>query len=147
MAPGRAGAHLGHSVRDRVHHESFHGPVARHRRRTQRGDPGHPRQRPPARPGRGAEQGRRPDHPGAPGDAPFRAAPSPVGLLTEGRAVLVQGTNPYQEWTPERVLEALAATRLRRAPGSGRIVYSNLGAGLLGLALVAAAGAGSYGEL
>jgi len=73
--------------------------------------------------------------------------PSPVGLLTEGRAVLVQGTNPYQEWTPEGVLEALAATRLRRAPGSGRIVYSNLGAGLLGLALVAAAGAGSYGEL
>ena len=72
---------------------------------------------------------------------------SPVGLLTEGRAVLVQGKNPYQEWTPERVLEAVAATRLRRAPGSGRIAYSNLGAGLLGLALVAAAGARSYAEL
>ena len=72
---------------------------------------------------------------------------SPVGLLTEARAVLVHGTNPYQEWTPDRVLKAVAAARLRHAPGSGRITYSNLGTGVLGLALVAAAGARTYAEL
>jgi D-alanyl-D-alanine-carboxypeptidase/D-alanyl-D-alanine-endopeptidase len=36
---------------------------------------------------------------------------------------------------------------LRRTPGTGRIAYSNVGGGLLGLALVYRAGASSYAEL
>jgi CubicO group peptidase (beta-lactamase class C family) len=72
---------------------------------------------------------------------------SPVGTLTEARAVLIDRTNPYQDLTADRVLVGVARSRLRRVPGTGRIVYSNLGVGLLGLALVNVAGAGSYAEL
>lgn len=72
---------------------------------------------------------------------------SPVRLADELVIVLRERGNPYAEVTEERLLEILGRTRLRRPPGSGRPAYSNLGAGLLGLALVRAAAASSYGEL
>jgi CubicO group peptidase (beta-lactamase class C family) len=42
--------------------------------------------------------------------------------------------DPYAQCTPDRLLAGLARTRLRHEPGS-RYRYSNLGAGMLGLAL------------
>ncbi|GAA3025917.1 hypothetical protein GCM10010519_62600 [Streptomyces lactacystinicus] len=53
--------------------------------------------------------------------------------------------DPYAGCTAERVLDGLARTRLRSAPGRG-FRYSNLGAGLLGLALAQRSGLG-YEEL
>ncbi|MFI2612768.1 serine hydrolase domain-containing protein [Kitasatospora sp. NPDC018619] len=53
--------------------------------------------------------------------------------------------DPYADCTAERVLDGLARTRLRAAPGHG-FRYSNLGAGLLGLALAQRSGTG-YEEL
>jgi len=47
--------------------------------------------------------------------------------------------NPYAGLSVEELYASLARTRLRRRPG-GRVRYSNLGAGLLGLALARAAG-------
>ena len=72
---------------------------------------------------------------------------SPLGTFAEARAVLIDRTNPYRDMTADRVLDAVAHTQLRRVPGTGRIAYSNLGVGLLGLALANAARAGSYAEL
>ena len=72
---------------------------------------------------------------------------SPVGFRTEVRTVLLGRGNPYSEITDERLLELVARTELRRTPGTGRIAYSNVGGGLLGLALVYRAGASSYVEL
>ncbi|MER6302445.1 serine hydrolase domain-containing protein [Kitasatospora sp. NPDC001539] len=53
--------------------------------------------------------------------------------------------DPYAGCTAEAVLAGLARTRLRAVPGRG-FRYSNLGVGLLGLALARRAGA-EYGEL
>jgi CubicO group peptidase (beta-lactamase class C family) len=53
--------------------------------------------------------------------------------------------DPYADCTTERLLRALAATRLGATPGS-RFRYSNFGAGLLGLALAHRAGI-SYADL
>jgi serine-type D-Ala-D-Ala carboxypeptidase/endopeptidase len=72
---------------------------------------------------------------------------SPVGFRTEVRTVLLGRGNPYADITEERLLEFVARTELRRTPGTGRIAYSNVGGGLLGLALVRHAGASSYVEL
>lgn len=72
---------------------------------------------------------------------------SPLGTVAEARAVLIDRINPYRDLTADRVLDAVAHSQLRRAPGTGRIAYSNLGVGLLGIALVNAAHAGSYAEL
>jgi CubicO group peptidase (beta-lactamase class C family) len=47
--------------------------------------------------------------------------------------------NPYAALSVEELYAGLARTRLRRRPG-GRAKYSNLGAGLLGVALARAAG-------
>jgi CubicO group peptidase (beta-lactamase class C family) len=47
--------------------------------------------------------------------------------------------DPYARFTADVVLDGLARTRLRAAPGA-KFRYSNLGAGLLGLALATAAG-------
>ncbi|MEU3570405.1 serine hydrolase domain-containing protein [Kitasatospora sp. NPDC036755] len=49
--------------------------------------------------------------------------------------------DPYADCTAERVLDGLARTRLRTTPGRG-FRYSNLGAGLLGLALARRSGLG-----
>ncbi len=72
---------------------------------------------------------------------------SPLGTVAEARTVLIDRANPYRDLSPDRVLDAVAHSRLRRTPGTGRIAYSNLGVGLLGLALANAARAGSYAEL
>lgn len=62
------------------------------------------------------------------------------------RSLLSPSTpDPYADCTAERVLDGLARTRLRSAPGR-RFRYSNLGAGLLGLALAQRSGLG-YEEL
>ncbi|MFF4380039.1 serine hydrolase domain-containing protein [Kitasatospora sp. NPDC001547] len=53
--------------------------------------------------------------------------------------------DPYADCTAERVLDGLARTRLRAVPGRS-FRYSNLGAGLLGLALAQRSGVG-YEEL
>ncbi|MGW1768867.1 serine hydrolase domain-containing protein [Streptomyces sp. NPDC002073] len=68
----------------------------------------------------------------------------PRGMLL--RALLRPGTpDPYAGCTADVLLSGLARTRLGAAPGR-RIRYSNLGAGLLGLALARRAGS-TYEEL
>ncbi|MET8540539.1 serine hydrolase domain-containing protein [Kitasatospora sp. NPDC004799] len=68
----------------------------------------------------------------------------PRGLAV--RALLSPGrSDPYAGCTAEQVLDGLARTRLRAAPGRS-FRYSNLGAGLLGLALAQRSGVG-YEEL
>ncbi|UCM90424.1 serine hydrolase domain-containing protein [Streptomyces marincola] len=54
-------------------------------------------------------------------------------------------TNPYGHYPPERLLPALARTRVRREPGT-RVHYSNFGVGLLGRLLAEEAGT-DYGTL
>lgn len=71
---------------------------------------------------------------------------SPVPVLQEIAIVARGGGNPYV-LDAARLLEVLGRTSLRRAPGTSRLAYSNFGAGLLGVALVRAAGASTYGEL
>jgi CubicO group peptidase (beta-lactamase class C family) len=64
----------------------------------------------------------------------------PTGMLLP--ALLHPGTpDPYADCTADRLLRALAATRLGAVPGR-RFRYSNFGAGLLGLALAHRAGVG-----
>ena len=138
--------HPRHPVRNRLHHQGVHRAAARHRRPARRAEPGHARRRTPPssrRPGqrRRADQRAASDHP------PIRAPPLTPGKIAEARTVLIDRANPYRDLTPDRVLDAVAHSRLRRTPGTGRIAYSNLGVGLLGLALVNAARAGSYAEL
>jgi CubicO group peptidase (beta-lactamase class C family) len=58
----------------------------------------------------------------------------------------VQQSNPYT-MDEETVLAALGEIRLKHKPGDGHGAYSNLGAGLLGIALRRAAEAGSYQDL
>ncbi|NEK56749.1 beta-lactamase family protein [Geodermatophilus sabuli] len=55
--------------------------------------------------------------------------------------------DPWEAFDRAALLTALAGTTLRRTPGTGRIAYSNLGAGVLGHALVAAAATRDFGEL
>ncbi|MDT0306529.1 serine hydrolase domain-containing protein [Streptomyces sp. DSM 44917] len=57
----------------------------------------------------------------------------PQGLLPR-RAFLIPPPDPYAGCTAEALLASLARTRLRSEPGR-RFHYSNLGGGLLGLAL------------
>jgi D-alanyl-D-alanine-carboxypeptidase/D-alanyl-D-alanine-endopeptidase len=66
----------------------------------------------------------------------------PKGML---RRWLGNRRSPYARLSEEELYAGLAQTRLRRRPGE-RVKYSNLGAGLLGNALVRAAGQ-PYGEL
>ncbi|MEV6978800.1 serine hydrolase domain-containing protein [Kitasatospora sp. NPDC093806] len=68
----------------------------------------------------------------------------PAGMLLP--ALLRPGKpDPYAHCTADRLLAGLRRTRLRATPGRS-FRYSNLGAGLLGLALAHRAGTG-YGEL
>ncbi|MEW9546790.1 serine hydrolase domain-containing protein [Nonomuraea sp. NPDC050783] len=66
----------------------------------------------------------------------------PKGLLPRG----LFSTDPYASCTEEALLDGLGRTRLRSTPGR-RFHYSNLGAGLLGLALARRAGVKDYDEL
>lgn len=61
----------------------------------------------------------------------------PKGLMPRG----MFAADPYAGCTEEVVLGGLAATRLRSVPGD-RFHYSNLGAGVLGIALARHAGVG-----
>ncbi|MFH8498914.1 serine hydrolase domain-containing protein [Streptomyces coeruleorubidus] len=65
----------------------------------------------------------------------------PPGLLRQALPALF--TNPYVGFTTDQVLHALARTRLHAPPGT-RLRYSNFGVGLLGHALLGAAGATDY---
>src|SRR3954462_7951916 len=56
-------------------------------------------------------------------------------------------SDPWEAIDRAALLTALSKTKLRRTPGTGRLAYSNLGVGVLGHALVAAAGQRDYGEL
>jgi D-alanyl-D-alanine-carboxypeptidase/D-alanyl-D-alanine-endopeptidase len=58
-----------------------------------------------------------------------------------------RGQNPY-DLDEAIVLDSLSRIpKLRNAPGQGHVRYSNLGAGLLGIALRRATGAGDYHEM
>ncbi len=59
----------------------------------------------------------------------------------------VRGRNPYAATTPDALLEGLRRVRLRRVPGTGGVKYSNLGAALLGVALVRFTGVLDYDAL
>lgn len=67
-----------------------------------------------------------------------------AALRTQWKA---RGGDLWEAIDRTALLAALAGARLRSTPGTGRIAYSNLGAGVLGHALVAAAGSRDYGEL
>ncbi|MFG2820505.1 serine hydrolase domain-containing protein [Kitasatospora sp. NPDC048365] len=68
----------------------------------------------------------------------------PKGMLL-GALLRPHAPDPYAGCTADRLLDGLARTRLGAVPGR-RFRYSNLGAGLLGLALARRAG-GTYGDL
>ncbi|MFF2660391.1 serine hydrolase domain-containing protein [Kitasatospora sp. NPDC058032] len=68
----------------------------------------------------------------------------PAGMLLSS-LLTPNKPDPYAHCTPEWLLDSLGRTKARTAPGRG-FRYSNLGAGLLGLALAHRAGVG-YGEL
>jgi serine-type D-Ala-D-Ala carboxypeptidase/endopeptidase len=71
---------------------------------------------------------------------------APQPLLRELRTVW-RGDNPY-DMDEQTVLQSLSQIRsLRHTPGRGHGSYSNLGGGLLGIALRRAAGAADYDEL
>jgi CubicO group peptidase (beta-lactamase class C family) len=55
--------------------------------------------------------------------------------------------DPWEAIDRAALMTAVSETKLRRTPGTGRIAYSNLGAGVLGHALVAAASSHDFGEL
>lgn len=75
-------------------------------------------------------------------------ARNPVPFLTAVRlSWQARDGDPFASIDRGALLDALARTRPRRTPGTGRIAYSNWGVGVLGHALVAAAGARDYGEL
>jgi D-alanyl-D-alanine-carboxypeptidase/D-alanyl-D-alanine-endopeptidase len=70
---------------------------------------------------------------------------TPNRVLREIRAVL-RGENPY-DMDEFAALESMKRVSLKRTPGEGHGHYSNLGVGLLGIALRRAAGARDYDEL
>ena len=74
-------------------------------------------------------------------------ARSPMPFRHEVWVGMVRAGNPYGDLDEEAVLDSLVGQRLRHPPGAGPGSYSNLGAGLLGIALRRAAGAASYAEL
>ncbi|RYV52805.1 serine hydrolase domain-containing protein [Pengzhenrongella frigida] len=75
---------------------------------------------------------------------PRNPMPLPAAVRTQWKA---RDGDPWEAIDRAALLTALARTRLRRTPGTGRIAYSNFGAGVLGHALVAAADSRDFGEL
>ena len=71
---------------------------------------------------------------------------SPFSVWHDIKIVEFQRGNPYA-MDEAAVLASLSGIRLRSRPGAGRGRYSNLGAGLLGIALRRAAGAADYQSL
>ncbi|WP_354053797.1 serine hydrolase domain-containing protein [Dietzia sp. 2505] len=72
---------------------------------------------------------------------------SPVRLgLRENVAYQRTGADPYAALTEDDVLRSLGDTQLKRVPGNGTPAYSNLGFGLLGIAMTTATGL-DYGTL
>jgi D-alanyl-D-alanine-carboxypeptidase/D-alanyl-D-alanine-endopeptidase len=68
----------------------------------------------------------------------------PAAIRTQWR---YRDGDPWETIDRATLLASLAATTLRCTPGTGGIAYSNVGAGVLGHALVAASGAPDFGEL
>ncbi|WP_271799870.1 serine hydrolase domain-containing protein [Dietzia maris] len=66
--------------------------------------------------------------------------------LRENLAYLRTGVDPYSDLTESDVLAGLRGLRPRRHPGQGTPRYSNLGFGLLGIAMTSATGA-DFGAL
>lgn len=64
---------------------------------------------------------------------------APVPLVA-GSLEMLRGRDPYAGLTADGLLDALAAAKLKRTPGTGAVHYSNLGVGVLGLALAHTAG-------
>jgi len=65
----------------------------------------------------------------------------PPGVLTRGMSRTAVA-DPYADITEERLLEALARTRVHGTPGQAPVRYSNLGVGLLGMLLGRVTGLG-----
>jgi CubicO group peptidase (beta-lactamase class C family) len=70
-------------------------------------------------------------------------APIPI---VAGTVEMLRGRDPYARLTEDGLLRELGTAKLKRTPGTGRIHYSNLGVGVLGLALGHALGR-SYADL
>ena len=75
---------------------------------------------------------------------PHNPMPLPAAAWAQWKA---RNGDPWEAIDRDALLSTLARTKLRRTPGAGRIAYSNFGAGVLGHALVAAAGDRDFGEL
>lgn len=59
---------------------------------------------------------------------------SPIPVAA-GIAEMLRGRDPYAHLTEDGLLAALGRAQLKRTPGTGRIHYSDLGMGVLGVAL------------
>jgi serine-type D-Ala-D-Ala carboxypeptidase/endopeptidase len=75
---------------------------------------------------------------------PRNPMPLPAAIRAQWKA---GDGDPWEVIDRAALMTVLARSRLRRVPGTGRIAYSNVGAGLLGHALVAAAADGEFGDL
>ena len=75
-----------------------------------------------------------------------RGCPTRRSRSWPDRVEMLRGRDPYARLTTDGLLRALGRARLKRTPGTGSIHYSNLGVGVLGLAL-ANATATPYADL
>ena len=66
--------------------------------------------------------------------------PSAAIPIVSGSLEMLRGRDPYAGLTTDGLLSALGTAKVKRTPGTGAIHYSNLGVGVLGLALAHAAG-------
>ena len=71
---------------------------------------------------------------------------SPIPMLRELQIAALRGENPY-DMDEAAALDSLSRISLKHTPGRGHGGYSNLGGGLLGIALRRSAGVDSYHEL
>ncbi|MBK7470169.1 MAG: serine hydrolase [Betaproteobacteria bacterium] len=128
-------------VRDRLAHQDLHRPAAGYRRRERRGQARRPGREVPARRHPAARQRGRADPDGGSGHAPLRPAPA---------------RNKHATARPAGSVRRLHGAGLGRFPAdlyrhreraTRSSEYSNVGAGLLGVALTRAAGVASYEAL